>query len=84
MSRIILADLPLFREAYIDSFQENNSLHRRLMDLGFTTGNQISPLFHSPLGDPTAYSIMGSIIALRRSDAAQIWVTPVPNHGGLV
>ncbi len=32
----------------------------------------IKPIFISPLGDPTAYEIRGSTIALRKEDAQKI------------
>ena len=42
------------------------------MDLGFTEGSIVKTVRKSPLGDPTAYLIRGSIIALRQEEAAQI------------
>lgn len=53
-------------------------LRRRLLDLGFVLGTTVRPLRRSPLGDPTAYEVMGSVVALRRSEAARIRVSGVP------
>lgn len=72
-----LAALPLYGRAYIDTLDIPGDLRRRLLDLGFTPGNLVTPLFRSPLGDPTAYAVMGSIIALRRADAEAIHIIPV-------
>ena len=51
---------------------------RRLLDLGLIEGTVITPLQISPSGDPTAYFIRGTVIALRRRDAEHILVEPVP------
>lgn len=69
-----LADLPLARTATIRQLLMEGTLRRRLLDLGFAPGSSITPLFRSPLGDPTAYQILDSVIALRREDAVQIEV----------
>ena len=48
---------------------------RRLLDLGLTAGTQITIEMGNPLGDPIAYLIRGSVIALRRDQAQQIQIT---------
>jgi DtxR family Mn-dependent transcriptional regulator len=48
---------------------------RRLMDLGILPGTVISAEMKSPSGDPTAYSIRGALIALRREQANLINIT---------
>ena len=45
---------------------------RRLMDLGILPGTTIEVEMKSPSGDPTAYKIRGSTIALRHNQADQI------------
>ncbi len=47
---------------------------RRLGDLGIIEGTHITCLARSPLGDPTAYLVRGSVIALRKKDAAKVFV----------
>lgn len=47
---------------------------RRLMELGFVTGAGIDCLFRSANGDPTAYRVRGTVIALRKADVDGIWV----------
>jgi DtxR family Mn-dependent transcriptional regulator len=42
---------------------------RRLLDLGFVPGTGIEVEMVSPAGDPTAYRLRGSVIALRREQA---------------
>lgn len=67
-----LSNLPINKGAYISALNVDDSLRRRLLDLGFSSGNRIIPLYSSPLGDPTAYSVMGSVIALRKETASHI------------
>lgn len=74
MLSLSLAASPLCQRVYITKLNVTGDLRRRLLDLGFTPGNTVVPLFRSPLGDPTAYAVMGSIIALRREDAETIRV----------
>lgn len=47
---------------------------RRLLDLGFVRGSRISIDLTSPLGNPTAYVIRGSTIALRHDQARYILI----------
>jgi ferrous iron transport protein A len=49
---------------------------RRLMDLGVVPGTLVQAHAVSPLGDPTAYLVRGSLIALRRCQACRIHVAP--------
>lgn len=53
------------------------ALRRRLMDLGFVRGSRVSVGMRSPLGNPVAYVVRGTAIALRREQARQIIVTPL-------
>ncbi len=50
---------------------------RRLMDLGFTPGARILVDLSTFAGDPRAYRIRGTTIALRRNQASQILVRRV-------
>jgi DtxR family Mn-dependent transcriptional regulator len=45
---------------------------RRLLDLGFVPGTMIEVDLVSPAGDPTAYRVRGTVIALRREQARLI------------
>jgi DtxR family Mn-dependent transcriptional regulator len=50
---------------------------RRFLDLGLTPGTLIYPELGNFFGDPRAYRIRGTLIALRQDQAAQIWVKPM-------
>ncbi|MEW5721258.1 MAG: metal-dependent transcriptional regulator, partial [Chloroflexota bacterium] len=50
---------------------------RRFLDLGLTPGTIIYPELGNFFGDPRAYRVRGTLIALRQDQAAQIWVKPI-------
>lgn len=50
---------------------------RRFLDLGLTPGTVIHPELVNFFGDPRAYRVRGTLIALRKDQASQIWVKPV-------
>ena len=47
---------------------------RRLMDLGILPGTRIQVEMRSPSGDPTAYRIRGTTIALRKEQASHVQI----------
>ena len=47
---------------------------RRMLDLGFIKDTEVKVMRRSPLGDPTAYFIRNTIIALRKEEASKILV----------
>jgi ferrous iron transport protein A len=46
----------------------------RLLDLGFTPGEQVAVTHAAPLGDPIVIHVRGALLALRKREAAWIWV----------
>lgn len=58
----------------IDSIQSPDQMRRRLLDLGFSKGTPVKCVQHSPSGDPVAYMLRGTVIALRNEDACNIIV----------
>ena len=75
-----LSQLPPGTLAAICGLTASGDMRRHLMDLGFTPGAGVCPLYSAPSGSPTAYRIRGSTIALRRSDAACVLVTLLPEQ----
>lgn len=47
---------------------------RRIFDLGLIPGTTVKSLTKSPAGDPIAYEIRGSVIALRSEEGSKILV----------
>ncbi len=59
------------------SLRFNEFERRRIFDLGIIPGTKIKALHKSPLGDPGAYFIRGTAIALRNEDARKIIVETI-------
>ena len=47
-------------------------MRRRLFDLGFAPESPVSCVFKAPMGDPKAFVIKGTVIALREEDSSLI------------
>ena len=50
----------------------NTDMRRRLQDMGLIEGTLVECVGISPLGDPCAYLIRRTVIALRKEDASQV------------
>ncbi len=72
MNTITLDKLPLNSYGKIVSLNCVGPIHRRLLDLGLIKNTPIKAILKSPFGDPTAYEVRGSTIALRKEDAKLI------------
>jgi DtxR family Mn-dependent transcriptional regulator len=53
---------------------------RRLLDLGLTPGAEICAEYASFLGDPVAFRVRGSLIAMRREQARHVLIRTVRNR----
>ncbi len=69
-----LSDTKLNKNYIVTDVSAENALLRRFLDIGIIKGTEIKRMFTSPFGDPTAYLIKNSVIALRRSDSDKIYV----------
>jgi Fe2+ transport system protein FeoA len=63
--------------ALIDQLMLDGEERRRLMDLGLVPGTHITAEFRSALGDPVAYRVRGTLIALRKAQSSQIAIRPL-------
>lgn len=61
----------------IAGLETDGPMRRRLQDIGFTAGTSVQCLQSGPAGDPTAFYIKGTVIALRREDSARILVEKI-------
>jgi len=52
-------------------------MRRRILDLGIIPGTTVECIRRGPSGDPTAYTVRGTTIALRKEDANGIHVFPI-------
>ena len=71
-----LSSLEEGQSAIVHAVHGHGSMYERLCDLGFTKNSCVICLFSSVFGDPRAYRIKDSIIALRNCDAQQISCIP--------
>lgn len=71
---ISLDKLGVNKTAKVCSVKLTNNLKKRLTDLGLVENSVIKKIYKSPFGDPCAYLIMGSVIALRNNDCKNILV----------
>ncbi len=73
-----LSELEPGNRAVVTELRCGEGLNRRLTDLGMTPGLEIACLHRAPGGTPAAYEIRGAAIALRLSDAQNIYVEALP------
>lgn len=67
-----LSELPLNENGIIKEINCDYKIKRRLLDLGLVRGTKIKPVLVSPSKDPRAFSVRGSIIAIRKEEAEKI------------
>lgn len=71
---ITLNDLKPNERASIVRLDLEGVMRRRLLDLGFIQGTNVVCVLHSPLGDPIAFQVRNTMIALRKTEASKIFV----------
>ena len=69
-----LSQLNVGEKCVVSSLKNTGTIRRRLLDMGLVPGTEIEYLFTSPFGDPVAYQIRNAIVAIRKSDAKDIFV----------
>jgi DtxR family Mn-dependent transcriptional regulator len=76
---VSLAELTHDQRAEIVALDEavQGFTRRRFLDLGLTPGTVIYPELQNFFGDPRAYRVRGTLIALRKDQASQILVKPI-------
>ncbi|MBO4847870.1 MAG: ferrous iron transport protein A [Clostridia bacterium] len=74
MAVTTLAELPPYGVCRVERILDCG-IRDRLESLGMTRGAELVWLFAAPGGDPAAYSVRGTAVALRRSDAEKVLVT---------
>ncbi len=57
----------------IDYLTIQGVMRRRLLDLGFVPGSVVEVQRRSPLGDPTAFRVSNTTIALRKEESQKIY-----------
>lgn len=67
-----LDNLNINKIAKIENIYCENNIKRRMMDLGIVKGTKIKAILKSPSGNPKAYEVRGSVIAIRNEDAKMV------------
>ena len=81
MDGLSLKELLPGQRAYIEGLQGSDDMVRRLKDLGFVRGTEVSCVGVSPLGDPKAYQVRGTVIGLRAEDSGKVSIGGVMQEG---
>ena len=76
---ISLAELEHGQKAEIVSLDDSvqGFTRRRFLDLGLTPGTVVAPELKNSFGDPRGYRVRGTLIALRKEQAAKIFIKTV-------
>lgn len=82
MKDLRLCDMQPNDKAIINTVATDSPAVKRMKDIGIDVGEEVICLFKSPFSDPTAYRVNGIIIALRKSDCADVWVSLCDENGG--
>jgi len=69
-----LSELEQGNRALVLDIDADDSMRRRLQDLGLIRGTEVVCVKKSPLGDPVAFRIRGAVIALRREDSSRVQI----------
>ncbi|MBQ6936605.1 MAG: ferrous iron transport protein A [Clostridia bacterium] len=72
--QMTLYDLKIGETALVVAINTDACLKQRLRDIGLIKNSEVKVLHCSPTGNPRAYLIKGSVIALRNCDAEKIIV----------
>lgn len=78
--RMKLSDVEVGAAARVKEIATDGELKRRLLDMGLTERTHVKCLFRSAGGDPTAYMVRNTVVAIRREDAELITVTVLPKQ----
>lgn len=70
-----LDQLPQGKSACVAALDFTGAKRGRMLDLGFIPGGIVTAVQESPFGDPVAYQVLDTVIALRKSDARRIIIT---------
>lgn len=69
-----LTDVKLNKQVKVIDITCSGLERRRFLDLGITKNTILKPIFKSPFGDPIAYEIRNTVIAIRKENAKNIKV----------
>jgi len=68
------ADMEIGEVAIIEDIDNDHPSSHRLMELGFTPGQEIEMLNKTLFNDPISFAVRGTIIAVRKNEAMSILI----------
>jgi Fe2+ transport system protein FeoA/Mn-dependent DtxR family transcriptional regulator len=74
-----LGRLPVGARARVVEVRGDGRHQRRMLDMGFVPGAEVTVLRKASLGDPTEYRVKGTGVAMRRTDANSVMVEEMAN-----
>lgn len=74
--RLAMSSLPIGREGIVISIEANEH-RRRFFDLGILPDTIVRAERYSPTGNPIAFNIRGTIIAIRRDEASNVLINMI-------
>jgi ferrous iron transport protein B len=78
-----LADLKTGEQGIITKVLGHGAFRKRITEMGFVKGKQVTVIKNAPLQDPVEYEIMGYKVSLRRSEARLVEIVAPDEAGGL-
>jgi len=63
------ANIKFGEKVIINDIDTSNPSHQRILEIGFTPGQEIQLVNISAFDDPMAFSVRGSLIAMRMKEA---------------
>ncbi len=72
---MILTKLPVGQDARVTAINGQNSVTRRLMEMGVIPGVSVQMVKTAPFGDPIEIRVRGYSLAMRKNEADSIEVS---------
>lgn len=69
------ANLRFGEKVIINDIDQSNPSFRRLLEIGFTPGQEIQLMNTAAFSDPMAFAVRGTLIAIRKNEADSIIVS---------
>jgi ferrous iron transport protein A len=69
-----MGEMPVGSQVRVVEIRGIGKHQRRMLDMGFVPGAEVTVIRKAPLGDPIEYRVKGTAVALRQEDAATILV----------
>lgn len=70
-----LSELQTGQKAYIVKVNGSGAFRKRILEMGFVRGQEVTSILNAPLKDPIKYNIMEYEVSLRRSEAVMIEIS---------